>query len=114
MGGTSWIPEIPNSEQVKKELNQILNEDISVTERAINLMAWCCKKQLFRDGNKRTATIITNKYLIENGRGILAIPQNFKIEFGEKLIAYYETNDIRPLKQFLYDKCLDGIAYQND
>ena len=33
-----------------------------------------------------------------------------RIEFGTRLIKYYENEEsIEKLKQFLYEKCLDGV-----
>ena len=40
----------------------------------------------------------------------IAISENNKVEFGTKLIAYYENEDkLEDLIQFIYEKCLDGI-----
>lgn len=47
--------------------------------------------------------------MIENGKGIISVPVNEDINFGEKLTTYYETNNMEDLKQFIYDKCVSGI-----
>ena len=110
IGGTDWKPDLPDKdkyEEVLKELNKIENE----TERAIEIMAYTMKSQLFWDGNKRTAMLFANHEMIKNGTGIITIPVDIKDEFGEKLIKYYETNDIDELKQFIYEKCIDGISF---
>ena len=110
IGGTDWKPDLPDKdkyEEVLKELNKIENE----TERAIEIMAYTMRSQLFWDGNKRTAMLFANHEMIKNGTGIITIPVDIKDEFGEKLIKYYETNDIDELKQFIYEKCIDGISF---
>ena len=48
--------------------------------------------------------------LIKNGKGIFSIADEDRIEFGTRLIKYYENEEsIEELKQFLYKKCLDGV-----
>lgn len=66
------------------------------------------KKQLFLDGNKRTAVIFANHYLVSRGIGLILIPAELVPEFKERLINYYE-NDDQAIKKFLYDKCLTKI-----
>lgn len=107
MGGTKWRPEIPSKEKIE----EILKEDDgkSITEKAIILMLKLMKAQSFNDGNKRTSMLIANHEMIKNGKGVISIAQEDKTEFGEKLIKYYETNDIEDIKKFIYDNCIFGI-----
>lgn len=109
MSGTKWRPELPSMEKLEKlliDINKIENDTI----RAIRLMLKLMKMQLFNDGNKRTAMLVANHELIKNGRGIIAIDEEDKIEFGERLIQYYENeNKLEELEKFIYDKCLYGI-----
>ena len=68
------------------------------------------KMQAFNDGNKRTSMLVANHELIKNVKGILSIADEDRIEFGTRLIKYYENEEsIEELKQFLYEKCLDGV-----
>ena len=69
-----------------------------------------CRSHLFYDGNKRTAQLIANKMLIEDGAGILAIPVEHKNKFDELLIKYYETNKSEELIKFLDETSLDGFT----
>ena len=65
---------------------------------------------IFNDANKRTAMLVANHELIKNGLGIIAISQENKVNFGEKLIQYYEDEKkLENLKEFLYKNCLEGI-----
>lgn len=66
------------------------------------------KKQLFLDGNKRTAVIFANHYLVSRGIGLIVILAELVDEFKEHLINYYE-NDNQAIKEFLYNKCLTKI-----
>ena len=66
------------------------------------------KKQLYLDGNKRTAVIFANHYLISRGMGLIVIPAEFVDEFKKHLIDYYENkND--DIKAFLRNKCLTKL-----
>ena len=62
-------------------------------------------KQIFIDGNKRTAVIYSNHYLISKGKGIIAIPTELTQEFKKLLIQYYEGKDKIKIKKFIKEKC---------
>ena len=109
IGGTTWQPPIPFESQIKEELDRVAGE--SNTERAINMMLYLMRKQIFLDGNKRTAMLIANKIMIENGCGIISIPINKQPEFYKLLIKYYETNNNEEIKKYIYDYCIDGMKF---
>ncbi len=67
------------------------------------------KKQLYLDGNKRTAVLFANHYLISRGMGLIVIPAELVPEYKVQLIKYYEENDAS-IKDFLYDRCLTKIS----
>lgn len=110
IGGTNWKPEIPNEENVISDLKEFEKIE-SVTNRAITIMCYLMRTQFFADGNKRTAMLFANKIMIQNGKGVISIPVEEDVHFGEELIKYYETNNMESLKQFIYDKCISGITY---
>ena len=110
MGGTNWKPKIPDEDKVKENLSAIKENSVSITDEAITKMLYLMKTQFFNDGNKRTSMLLANKILISNGKGILNIPIELDVEFGELLINYYETNDMEKIKRFFYDNFLDGIS----
>ena len=110
IGGTKWQPQFPIESQITEELNSLLNqEDKSKTEIAIEVMLYIMRRQMFIDGNKRVAMLFANRIMIDNGCGIISIAQEYQPTFYEKLIKYYETNDMNDLKKWIYDHCIDGI-----
>ena len=112
IGGTSWKPDFPIETKIKEELEELLsNNEISKTEQAINIMLWVMRRQMFIDGNKRTAMLIANKLMIENGCGIISIPIEKQNEFYKLLITYYETNDSSIISKFIYDNAIDGMIF---
>ena len=112
IGGTTWKPELPSEDKTSKDLEEF-NKIECITEKAITIMCYLMRTQFFTDGNKRTAMLFANKIMIQNGKGIISIPVDEDITFGEKLTKYYETNNMEDLKQFIYDKCISGIVFPN-
>lgn len=114
IGGTSWKPDMPIESQIKEQLCSIFeNNTTSATDKALTLMLYCMRKQMFLDGNKRTAMLAANHYMIKNGVGIITIPVELQSEFTKMLIKYYESGDMNKIKTFLYDNCIDGITFPN-
>lgn len=109
IGGTKWTPSFPFHTKVEEELNLLLSQNKSMTEIAIEVMLKLMRMQLFVDGNKRVAMLFANKIMIDNGCGIISISQEYQSTFYEKLIGYYETDNMDDLKQWIYNKCIDGM-----
>lgn len=113
IGGTDYIPPIPKKEQVIQALQSILSFEISDTEKALELYLYCCRNQLFWDGNKRTAFIVANKFLIEKGCGLLTIKDCDIVEYNDKLNSFYnDENNKKEIKRFLYEKCIHCNNFQ--
>lgn len=110
IGGTTWKPEIPDYDECEVIVRRICSSDESVTEKALDLMLFVMRSQMFHDGNKRTAQIAANQMMIQGGCGIIKIPTDQMEVFFTELIDYYETDDGGSLKQFLYDKCIEGLS----
>ena len=108
ISGTNWRPEIPDINVIYNEFTNVQKIE-NITERAITIMLWLMRSQMFLDGNKRVASMICNKILVENGKGIMTIPVELDGKFKTMLVKYYETNSMDELKQWVYDNCIDGI-----
>lgn len=109
IGGTTWKPELPIESIIKEELEKIFNSKMDDVDRAIELLLYTMKKQIFIDGNKRTSVIYSNHYLISKGKGIIAIPAELTEEFKDLLIPYYEGKDAKQIKEFIKEKCYMNI-----
>jgi len=110
VGGTSWKPEMPVEEDIKTRLVE-LRAVKNATERAIDIMLYIMRGQFFLDGNKRTAMLAANKEMIANGQGIISVPIELIPRFTPLLIDYYKTGGPDTVKAFIYDNCIDGIAF---
>lgn len=109
IGGTKWTPELPIESIMKEELDDIFNKKISDIDKAIEVLLYIMKKQIFIDGNKRTSIIFANHYLISKGKGIIVIPAELADEYKDLLINYYEGKDKTKIKKFLKEKCFMKI-----
>ena len=109
IGGTKWAPELPIESIIKEDIQNIFNMEINDIDKAIELLLYVMKKQIFIDGNKRTSIIFANHYLISKGQGIIAIPANLTNEYKKLLIDYYEGKDSTEIKKFLKEKCFIQI-----
>ncbi len=105
IGGSTYIPPIPFETRVKERIHEIINSSNDVIDTTIDLLLYIMKTQIFLDGNKRTAVLFANHYMISRGYGLIVIPAELVSEYKKLLIDYYEekNNDI---KQFLKEKCL--------
>lgn len=110
ISGTDYMPPIPQQESVQQELSDILNADVSATEKALNAFVWGARGQFFWDGNKRTSLTLANKILVEAGAGILTITDKHMEQFNVLLLEYYNTGISDTLKVFLYENAIQGIS----
>lgn len=109
IGGTDFVPPVPDETQARSEFARILAVEESVM-RALLAFAWTCRSQLFRDGNKRTAQLIANDILVHAGEGILAVPIDLQSEFFNLLVSFYESNRPDTLITFLQAHCIEKPA----
>ena len=109
IGGTKWSPELPIESIIKEDIQNIFNMAINDIDKAIELLLYIMKKQIFIDGNKRTSIIFANHYLISKGQGIIIIPANLTNKYKKLLIDYYEGKDSTEIKKFLKEKCFVQI-----
>lgn len=110
ISGTDYIPPIPQQVAVQQELVDILNADVSATEKALNAFVWGARGQFFWDGNKRTSLTLANKIFIESGAGILTITDKHMEQFNVLLLDYYNNGESEKLKVFLYDNAIQGLS----
>lgn len=105
IGGSSYIPPLPVEYEVKDQIEKIVVADASYVDIAIELALYVMKTQIFNDGNKRTAIIFANHYLIAHGAGLMVVPENIVPEFKQLLVRYYEDIDVGAIKDFLKNQC---------
>ena len=105
IGGCSYIPPIPIETVVIESINQIINGNLSNIQKSIQLCLYIMKTQVFKDGNKRSAIIFANHYLISKGEGILVVPEQHVNEFKRMLVKYYEGANETEIIEFFLKRC---------
>ena len=100
------------------ELDSIFSNEIHVildkfppVEQAIRLFLWGSLNQFYWDGNKRTARIIANGILINEGIGIFNIGSCDILEFNTLMTDFYDAQKANDICKFLAEKC---ITYLED
>lgn len=105
IGGSSYIPPLPNEAEVKERICEIVQQKDNAIDIAIELCLYCMKTQIFLDGNKRASVLFANHYLISRGGGFLVIPEKKVSEFKRLLVKYYEGEDISVIAAFMKEHC---------
>lgn len=109
ISGVGYVPPVPQQNEVEQVFAQIAQLPLSETERALKLMYYMMRSQLFWDGNKRTAIICANYQLISAGAGIVNISEQQLEQWHELLSAFYESGDDTQIIAWTYEHCLHGI-----
>lgn len=105
IGGSSYVPPLPNELDVKDRIREIVEEKDDAINIAIKLCLYCMKTQIFLDGNKRASVIFANHYLISHGGGFLVIPEKEVPAFKRLLVKYYEGEEISVIATFMKERC---------
>ena len=105
IGGCNYFPPIPIESIVKDEIHEIVCENEEEIDKAVNILLYSMKTQIYIDGNKRAAVIFANHYMISHGLGLLVIPEKEVSDFKKLLVKYYEDDDKEEIRQFLISKC---------
>jgi len=105
IGGSSYIPPLPNEADVKDSIQKITEENDDAITIAIKLCLYCMNTQIFLDGNKRASVIFANHYLISHGGGFIVIPEKEVSEFKQLLVKYYEGEDVSIIASFIKERC---------
>ena len=108
---------IAGTEQYKapnfNELDNIFDSEINIIldnfcppEQAIRLFLWGSLNQFYWDGNKRTARLLANGILINEGVGAFNIKTKDILEFNTLMIHFYETRNATNIVKFLNEKAI--------
>lgn len=108
ISGTNYIPSYPLESKTKEDINLIINSNKLIIDKTIDLVLYIMKTQPFIDGNKRTAIIFANHYLISHGLGLIVVPNDKVDIFRKLLIEYYEDKNDN-VKLFLKNECYNNI-----
>ncbi len=117
ISGTEYVPPIPDPYDVNYHIRDIVEEKKTYVERGLDLYCYLLKTYVFLDGNKRSANVFANQFLLRHGQGIFSIRPEKDEEFLTLLIKYLETDEKENLKTFLYEHCFytnPSLPYVDD
>jgi Fic family protein len=87
------------------EIHTVL-DNYGPAEQAICIFLWGSLNQFYWDGNKRTARLIANGILINEGLGVFNIKTEDILEFNTLMTDFYDTKNANAAVKFLSEKCI--------
>lgn len=109
IGGSRYIPPLPVENVVRESIAAIVADSDDPVGVAIEIALYVMKAQIFNDGNKRTALLFANHYLIAHAAGLMVVPEECVAEFKRLLVQYYENENTQGVKDFLREKCIRRV-----
>ncbi|EOI53253.1 Fic family protein [Enterococcus gilvus] len=109
-----YVPPMLTEDEVNNQYGEIMNQEISETEKALRLFLFISKNQIFWDGNKITALLTANKIMFSKGLGLLSVPESVFAKFNELLSMYDNSNQSSnesKILSFIHEECIYGIRY---
>ncbi|MBE9550160.1 MAG: Fic family protein [Proteobacteria bacterium] len=106
ISGTNYKP-LDNEYQIKealKDMCQLVNSRSNVFEKALLLLVLISYIQAFNDGNKRTARILSNAILINNGYCPISFRTVSSIDYKKAMLLFYEQNNISAFKRIFIEQ----------
>lgn len=94
-----------NLNDVENEIGNIVEKDISVINKAIEIFLYLSRKNIFKKNNILTALLFSNIYLLSNGNGVLTIPEDLTDKFKVMLNSFSNGKDTRIIKKFVIARC---------
>ena len=104
--GTNYKP-LDNEHQIREALEDmcvLVNMQREVFSKALLVLVLLSYIQPFEDGNKRTARIISNAILLDNGYCPISFRTIDSIEYKKAMLLFYEQNNITAFKRIFIDQ----------
>ncbi|MDX5585402.1 MAG: Fic family protein [Aureibaculum sp.] len=101
VGGTDYNPLSVYHQivEVMEQMCNLVNARENVFEKALLLLVLISYIQPFNDGNKRTARIISNAILMENGYCPLSFRSVKASDYKKAMLLFYEQNNVTEFKK---------------
>lgn len=106
ISGTNYKP-LDNEHQIKEALRdmcKLINSQDNVFEKALSSLVLLSYIQAFRDGNKRTARIISNAILISNQYCPISFRTIDSVEYKKAMLIFYEQNNLTTFKEIFMNQ----------
>ncbi len=104
--GTNYRP-LDNEYQIRDALQHmcsLVNAKSNVFEKALLILVLLSYIQVFSDGNKRTARIVSNACLMNNKHCPISFRTIDSVEYKKAMLIFYEQNNISTFKKIFMDQ----------
>lgn len=102
VAGTDYKPPLANQlDTIFAQGIEYLNTIDNPVKRGIAMFLFGSLNQFFYDGNKRTSRLMMNGILLSHGIDAINVPAKKKLEFNQRMIAFYDTKNADDMIQFL-------------
>ncbi len=106
IAGTTYQP--PNAEQLNNCWDSMMSRVLEyhdIYEQSIAIFLQMARHQFFYDVNKRMGRFMMNGHLLQHGFPAINLPAARQLEFNTLMLAFYQSNDMRPMFALMKD-CL--------
>lgn len=107
-------PPMVDEKAEQNYLQNVLNSDRTTTDKALTVMYHNMRQQIFWDGNKRTATLVANKIMIDGGAGLINVPLDKWDQWNDLIADFYRTNDMQAVKEWTYKHGVQGLEVRQN
>ena len=105
-----YVPPVPDEYVINNKIKDIVEQDKDPLEIGIELYLYVMRSQPYIDGNKRTANVFANLYLLQNDCPIISVHADKKKTFLAQLSRFYETNDMKAIMETIKKYGLYNIS----
>lgn len=106
VSGSKYLPPLLSQYQYKEMLENTIKQD-----NLLDVPLLIAREQLFNDGNKRTATMLIQKALLQENK-LFNLTLSNNNDYKLALLHYYQTKDRTLLEQFI-DKNTINLSNKN-
>lgn len=113
ISGTTYIPPAYTVLDDVFTQFELVRQELDPVKATCRLFAVTCRQQWFDNGNKRTAIMIANHWLIQHGVGVFTLPpERMGGEFQDWLLDYYETAQLNSFSRWLQYHAIGDMKHQ--
>lgn len=97
VSGSNYIPKIPVEFEIREDIMKNID---NILDDPLELYCYITRNQIFADGNKRTALLITN-LLLYNDNKYFSVDEEYADEYRIELVEMYETGNTEKFKWYM-------------
>ena len=102
IAGTDYEP--PGASELPARFDQMVEELSAYDDaydQAIHVFLAMARNQFFYDVNKRMGRLMMNGHLLSLGFPAINVPATRQLEFNERMLRFYESDDMGEMNQFM-------------